>query len=120
MAYHSASKEDVLSGIGSAATGLSSDEAQLRLSRDGRNSISIRKRVSPLGIFISQFKNSLVLLLLFAAFVSLGLSIISHDGGEALDSALIFAIVLANASFGFFQEYKAERSIEMLSRMSAP
>jgi len=109
-----------MEALGTGQGGLDGDEASRRLSEAGPNSIAIRKEISPIGIFIDQFKNLLVALLLLAATVNLALSFLAPHEAEALDALLIYLIVLANAFFGFIQEYKAERSIEALTRMSAP
>ncbi|MEW6722558.1 MAG: cation-translocating P-type ATPase [Candidatus Micrarchaeota archaeon] len=118
--WHSLGEEEVLSKLRTRSGGLTTAEAEARLSEYGKNSIAIEKKISPLRIFINQFKNLLVLLLLLAAFVSLALSFINPEESEVIDAILIFAIVIANAVFGFMQEYKAERTIEALTKMSAP
>ena len=118
--WHSLSGKDALERLGSKETGLGADEAEERLQKYGRNSIAIKKAISPLDIFINQFKNLLVILLMLAAFVSLALSFLDPKDAGYMDAILIFAIVIANAVFGFFQEYKAEKSIEALTRMAAP
>lgn len=120
MDWHTLSREDTLSKLDSGSEGLSGKEARERLERDGPNTIEIKKPVSPLHIFINQFKNLLVILLLFAAFISLGVGLLEPEKADFIDAFLIFAIVIANALFGFFQEYKAEKSIEALARMAAP
>ncbi len=120
MEWHSSALEDVLRSLGASDDGLSGEEAQRRLAAYGQNSIAIKKEISPLSIFINQFKNMLVILLLLAAFVSLAISFLDPEHADILDALLIFAIVIANAIFGFVQEYKAEKSIEALTRMAAP
>jgi P-type Ca2+ transporter type 2C len=120
MAWHSDSIERVYLRLKSGSGGLGASEAARRLAEAGPNSISISKGVSPLRIFINQFRSPLVILLLAAAAISFALGAINPGEAEPLDAILIFAIVLANAAFGFLQEYKAEKSIEALSRMAAP
>jgi Ca2+-transporting ATPase len=120
MEWHSAGIKDVLSSLGSDEKGLSEAQAKERLEKYGPNSIKIEKKISPLSIFINQFKNTLVILLLLAAVVSLVVSYLNPAESEIIDAILIFAIVVANALFGFVQEYKAERSIEALTKMAAP
>jgi len=71
------------------------------------------KRLTALSIFISQFKNALLLLLIFAGILSLLL-------GEKLEAGAIFGILLLNAILGFVQEYRAERAIEALEKLSTP
>jgi P-type Ca2+ transporter type 2C len=120
MDWHSEDASSLMKRLESGESGLRADEARIRLERFGRNSIALHKTISPLSIFLGQFKNLLVILLLAAALVSLALSAVNPGEGGAVDALLIFAIVVANAVFGFFQEYKAERSIEALAKMAAP
>lgn len=93
--------------------GLSDEEARARLEEYGYNVISEAKRVTALRIFIAQFKNVLIVLLIFASLLSLAI-------GELIDAAMIVAIVVLSALLGFYQEYKAERTLEALKELSAP
>jgi Ca2+-transporting ATPase len=120
MTWHSLEFKEVLSELKSGEKGLTESEAAARLGDYGANSIKIKKEISPLKIFFGQFKNMLVLLLLAAALVSFLLAYFDPHGGDYADAILITAIVLGNAIFGFFQEYKAEKTIEALTKMSAP
>ena len=112
-AWHSQPVEDVLAQLNSAATGLSSQEAAQRLAANGPNELKEGKRISPLQIFLGQFK-SLIIWILIAAGVISGLL------GEAVDAIAILAIVVLNAVVGFYQEFKADRSIAALKKMTAP
>ncbi len=120
MAWHSISLKEVFSSLKASKSGLTGAEAKKRFESGGPNTISIKKEISPVSIFINQFKNLLVLLLLFAAFVSFMIAYLDPHDGDYIDAILIFAIVIGNAVFGFFQEYKAEKTIEALTKMSAP
>jgi Ca2+-transporting ATPase len=120
MEWHSLSAEETLTQLKTSRNGLSDEQAKERLERHGPNTIVIKKRISPVKIFTEQFKNLLVILLLVAAVISFAISFISPEEGDYIDAILIFAIVMANAFFGFVQEYKAEKTIEELTRMSAP
>jgi Ca2+-transporting ATPase len=95
------------------AGGLTEAEAQRRLSQAGNNVLAEKKKHSPLLIFLGQFRDFMVLVLLFAALVS-GLL------GEYSDAITIMIIVLVNACLGFVQEYRAERSLEALRDLTAP
>lgn len=119
MDWHTLSAEETLKKLKSAPSGLSEEEVEKRLLENGPNSILIERKISPLKIFIGQFKNALVVILLFAALISFVISYSGHEQ-DYIDSILIFSIVIANAIFGFVQEYKAERTIEELTKMSAP
>ena len=112
-AWHLRSAEEVLAGLGSAATGLSTQEAGQRLAADGPNELKEGKRTNPLQIILGQFK-SLIIWILIAA------GIISGALGEVVDAIAILAIVVLNAIIGFYLEFKAEKSIAALKRMAAP
>jgi len=106
-------KEAVLEKLNSTVEGLSQKEANLRLKRYGKNLVKELYKISPIKIFFKQFKSFLIYILLFAAIFSL---IIKHY----IDAGVIFAIVLLNASLGFYQQYKAEKSIMKLKKILTP
>ena len=112
-AWHSESAEEVLAQLGSAATGLSATEAAKRLAANGPNELKESKRISPLQIFLGQFKSLVIWILIVAGVVSGVL-------GEMVDAIAILAIVVLNAAIGFYQEFKAEKSIAALKKMTAP
>ncbi|MBD3210922.1 calcium-translocating P-type ATPase, PMCA-type [Candidatus Micrarchaeota archaeon] len=120
MGWHTLSSEKVIKKLESSPKGLSEEAAEKRLEEYGPNKITVEKGVSPLTIFVNQFKNLLVIILIIAATISLALSYFEPGEAEAIDAYLIFGIVIANAIFGFVQEYKAEKTIEELTKMSAP
>jgi P-type Ca2+ transporter type 2C len=93
-AWHSHSAEDVLAQLGSAATGLSGTEAAQRLAADGPNELREGKRISPLQIFLGQFKSLIIWILIVAGVVSGVL-------GKVVDAIAILAIVVLNAVIGF-------------------
>lgn len=97
-----------------AAVGLSFEEAASRLARFGPNQLPEQDKRSPLRIFISQFNDFIVWVLVAAAAIS-GLLL-----REFVDSAAIAAILLLNAVLGFVQELRAEAAMESLKKMSAP
>src|SRR5690625_3353482 len=96
-----------------AAKGLAASEAAKRLHQHGLNRLSHDSSIHPVRLFLSQFSDFMVLALL-------GASIISFFLGEIIDGLAIAAILLVNAIFGFGQEYRAERSLQALQRLSAP
>ena len=102
--------EDVLRELKTGINGLSNDGAVKRLEEYGKNVIKEKKKISKIKIFINQF-NSIVIWILIAA------TIISFATGEMLDAIVILAILLINAVLGFFQEYRAETTIEKLKKM---
>ncbi|RLE95203.1 MAG: ATPase [Thermoprotei archaeon] len=105
--------EDVLEKLNTCLKGLSEEEAKRRLELYGFNEIPERRKRGPLDIFIDQFKSILVLLLVVTTIVSFLL-------GEVKDAFAILAIVIINTILGFIQEYRAEKSVEMLKKLAAP
>lgn len=93
--------------------GLSSAEAALRLKKYGENSLASEKKARPLKIFLGQFRDVMILILLVATAISVFL-------GEIYDAVTIITIVLLNAILGFIQEYKTERTLLALKNMTAP
>ena len=93
--------------------GLSDKEVQLRQRQLGFNELKEAERPSALLVFLEQFKDFMVVVLLAATLIS-GLL------GEYIDAIAIMAIVLINGILGFFQERKAEKSLHALKELSAP
>lgn len=93
--------------------GLSRREAARRLERGGVNAIIRHRRIAPAVIFLAQFKDFMIIVLL-------GATVVSALLGEVADAVTITAIVLLNAVLGFIQEYRAERSLEALQELSSP
>ncbi|HMP01568.1 MAG TPA: cation-transporting P-type ATPase [Gemmatales bacterium] len=94
-------------------TGLTAAEAKDRLARFGPNKLPEPERISAIGLFVRQFANFMVAVLLGAIVVSLAV-------GDTKDAIVIGAIVIINAIVGFVQEHKAERALESLKRMASP
>jgi len=111
-AWHSQPAEEVLAQVGSSATGLSAQEAAQRLAADGRNELKEGKRISPLQIFLGQFKSLMIWILIAAGGVAGAL-------GDVVDAIAILAIVVLNAVVGFYQEFNAEKSVAALKKMTA-
>jgi len=93
--------------------GLSDREVNRRLVEFGHNTLTVKKGVNPVFLFLGQFKDFMVLVLMVATLVS-GLL------GEIADAITILAIIMLNAILGFIQEYKAEKSMESLRSLAAP
>ncbi|MCD7773262.1 MAG: hypothetical protein LUH08_04330 [Ruminococcus sp.] len=97
---------------GSDYIGLSEEEAKVR-QKEGKNVIASKKKNSALKIFSNQFKDVLVLILLGATLIAIVL-------GEVYDALTIIIIVLLDAVLGFVQEFRTERTLAALSKMTAP
>ena len=93
--------------------GLTEKEAAEKLRREGENVLSESRRAGPARIFIGQFKDVMVMILLCATAVSVLL-------GEVSDAVTIILIVLLNAILGFIQEYRTEHTLEALKSMTSP
>ncbi len=108
--FYTQEKKDVLKNLESSENGLSRNEVNKRQEYYGLNKISKGSHIHPLKILAQQFISPLIIILLFAIIISFAI-------GEWIDAIVISVIVLINAFLGFFQEYKAERSIEALQKM---
>src|SRR3990170_4769676 len=104
--------EPIFQRLQSGRSGLKPDDVKNRLLTYGFNELPEKKRISPVGIFLSQFKNYLILILIGAA-------IISASTGETINAYVILFIILFISVLGFIQEYRAERAMEALKKMVA-
>ncbi len=111
--WHLLDHEGTMRELESSGEGLSSGEADLRFKRYGPNELIEKERKSPWMMFLDQFKDFMILVLLAAALVS-GLV------GELVDTIAIVVIVVLNAVLGFVQEYRAEKAMDALKKMSSP
>lgn len=93
--------------------GLSSEETQARLSRYGPNKLGEESRKGLFSLFIAQLKDLLIYVLLAAAVITIVI-------GEYADAVIILLVVVLNAVIGVFQEYKAEKALEALKKMTSP
>jgi Ca2+-transporting ATPase len=112
--WHSGDLSDLLRTLETNGdSGLSGAEAEARFGIYGPNELQAARRISPWAIFLEQFKNVLIIILLVAT----GISAFLGHGTEAI---VITVIVLFAVILGYVQEYRAERSIDALRRMAAP
>jgi len=123
---HSTSFENVENLMNtSIENGLTESEAQKRIELYGKNELIKEKGKTALQIFIGQFKDFLIYLLIFAIIISviIGAWEASRPGAESwsteyTDAVVIAAILIVNAVLGFYQEYQAERSLESLKKLA--
>jgi|TARA_Y100000310_G_scaffold253216_1_gene260035 Ca2+-transporting ATPase len=111
MKSHNKDIKEILDELNTSEKGLTNAEVNRRIKKFGYNEIEEKKKINPLTIFISQFKNFLVGILIVAVVVSLLVN-------EYLDAIVIAAILILNAVLGFIQEYRAEKSIEALKKLA--
>ena len=104
--------DDVYRSLESSVSGLSFDEAQVRLEDKGPNELVAAVTKTPFGIFVDQFKDFMIGILVAAA-------IISGIVGDIKDTIAIAVIIILNAVIGFVQEYRAEKAMEALKDMAA-
>ncbi|PRR79593.1 calcium-translocating P-type ATPase, PMCA-type [Clostridium vincentii] len=93
--------------------GLTTEEANIRLARDGENRLAGKKKKSLAVLFFSQINDAMIYILIAAA-------IISGVMGEISDSIVILIVILINALIGLIQESKAEKALEALKHLSTP
>ncbi len=113
MDFYNLERKEVVLKLHSSLRGLKQEEAQKRLKQYGANYIEKEKRLSGVKIFLSQFKDVIVFILIFAILVSLFLQ-------HFIDAVVIGVILFLNAILGFVQEFKAEKSISLLRKLSSP
>lgn len=100
--------------------GLSDHERKLRLESNGLNLLQTAPKKSPLKLFFKQFKDVMTIILLIASIISMFTSVFSHQTSELIDGFIILGIVLLNAFIGFWQEQKAQKSMEELKKLTQP
>jgi Ca2+-transporting ATPase len=112
--YYDEAADAVLNNLStSEEVGLSSEEAEKRLDKYGKNELKEEEKTSVVKLFLSQFKSFLIVILIAAALVSAFL-------GELVDAfVILFTVVLAGV-LGFVQEYRAEESIKLLKSLTSP
>ena len=108
------SKEEALQAqVVNPATGLSKEEALIRLERHGRNELKGKPKKSLLALFLAQLQDLLI-------YVLLGAAAITTFIGHYVDAIIILSVVILNAVIGVAQEYKAEKAMEALQKMTTP
>ena len=109
--WHALDTDKVFELTGSGPDGLAQSETEKRLADIGYNQLEEGKRKTPVDILLSQFKDVMIIILLAAAIVS---GII----GDLKDTIVILVIVVLNAFVGFLQEYRAEKAMQALKKMT--
>jgi len=112
-AWHSVPADDVLLSLETSSSGLNSHEAEKRLASYGPNSLKRVAKRSAFKRFLLQFHNILI-------YVLLGCAVVTATLNHLIDTAVILAVVTANAIIGYIQEGKAEKAMDAIRRMLAP
>ncbi|NWG04208.1 MAG: calcium-translocating P-type ATPase, PMCA-type [Syntrophaceae bacterium] len=112
MFWHQKTVEEVIRDLRTSLKGLSPEKAQKRFREYGPNELKEKKKRTPFTMFLDQFKDFMILVLIAAAIIS-GLI------GDPEDTIAIIIIVVLNAVIGFVQEYRAEKAMATLKKMAA-
>ncbi len=111
--YYNYEKEQILQELKTQKSGISKKEADERLAKYGKNEIQEGEKKSVLKIFLEQYTDFLVIILIAAALISAFL-------GDIESSAVIFVVITMNAILGTVQQIKADKSLESLKALSSP
>lgn len=112
--------KEIFESLCTNKNGLTTNEVKKRLEKYGPNKLKERKKETPIKIFLRQFKSFLILILIFAAIISSLIGFLTKNPEDFIDTFVILSIVILNACLGFFQEYKAEKTLEALKKLAAP
>jgi len=114
LPYYRLSADEVLDNLHTKRAGLTNEQAGERLAHYGKNELAKVRKVPPLLKYARQFKDLMIILLLASSMIAFFLL------DDVRTGAVLFALVLLNTTFGFLQEYKAERIMESLEKLVFP
>jgi Ca2+-transporting ATPase len=112
MKWQNLSVDEVLDKLKSTSDGLTTEEAQKRVTKYGKNELVEEEKPGPVKRFLGQFKDFLIILLIVAAVAAAFI-------GDTTDAAVILIVVVLNATVGFIQENRAEEAMAKLKDMSS-
>jgi len=112
-AWHTLQTDEVARELATTPEGLGLSEAKQRLAQFGPNTLEEEKPISIFGLILHQFTSPLIYILLISALITFLL-------GDYIDTGVIMAVLLLNATIGFIQEFRAERSVRALKQLTAP
>ena len=113
--YYNKKVEELYKELNTSINGLTEEEASKRLEEYGENKLAERKKKSNFIIFLNQFNDLMIILLIFASVFSAVISYIQKE--SYADSVIILIIVVINATLSFIEEKKADKAIEELNKM---
>ena len=111
--YYLQTKDEVLKGFKTGSDGLSTKQAEENLAKYGKNALVEGKKKTAFQVFLEQFKDLMVIILIIAA-------VISAFTGDLESTLVIIAVLILNAILGTVQHVKAEKSLESLKSLSSP
>jgi len=111
--FYQLTTKETLKKLNTKIKGISDEEAKERIKKFGFNRLESKKTIHPIKLFLKQFKDPIIMIL-FAAIV------ISLIANESIDALIIAIILLINSLIGFYWEFKAEKAIQLLKKMSTP
>lgn len=117
--FFTKSIDQTLSQFGTTSSGLESEEAQKRLEKIGPNILPQKKKKNKFLIFLSQFCDVMIIILLIAAIVSIVVAIFQKNYSEIIDGIIILLIVFLNAIIGFYEHQKAEKDMLALQKQTS-
>lgn len=117
MKEYLSTKQSVLENVASAETGLTAEEAKIRLEKNGKNKLAEGKKESIIHKFLMQIADPMIIILIVAAVVSAITSVYNKEFPS--DVIIIMIVVIINAVLGVYQESKAEKAIEALQEIAA-
>ncbi|MFW9952625.1 MAG: cation-transporting P-type ATPase, partial [Candidatus Thorarchaeota archaeon] len=118
ISSHDKSIDNLFENLKTDKEGLSSTEADSRLEKFGKNELAEGEKIHPFMIFVRQFKDLLVIILIVAGFITTIIGIIENDEKVLIEIIAIIIVIFLNAGLGFYQEYSAEKAIESLRSLS--
>lgn len=113
MQWYEMSTEEVFKTLDTKESGLSSQRAKERLQKEGANLLRAKEAASAVTLFFMQFKNPLIIILIFGVFLS-------AYSGHTIDAIAISVIILINVLIGFVQEVNMRKSMDALKNMASP
>ena len=111
--FYQKNSVEVLNELDSNLTGLTQEESKLRLEKYGCNALQEKSKTPTWRLFLENFKDPLVIILLIAAMTQVFL-------GDTVESIIIFTVLVINAVLGVVQTKKAESSLDSLKKLSVP
>ncbi len=106
-----------LKKLGSSTGGLTDEEVSRRRQKYGQNTLTPPRPPSAWRIYFSQFKNTLIIVLLVAVLLTVAVWFYNHERSDLIEAGLILAIVIMITIFGFVQEFKAERALAKIKSL---